>query len=480
MTTADQRGAGAPGTTGPGAGSGPEPGHDDLAARLDRLPVITRTHRTWVVLLGALFVFDLVDLNSFAYAAPALRTQWGLSIGTVGLITSAGFVGMFLGAIVGGRLSDRIGRRPVLIGAVLFYSLFSLLSAASWDATSLGVMRVLTGFGLQAMTGVLLVYVSEMFPRALRGRYQSLLLAIGLAGVPIAAWLARIVVPLGPGTWRWVFVFGALGAIIGVIALRIMPESARWQAARGRDTASAERLVAKLEDEARARTGEPLPPVVPVPAVPPGTVRDLVRGPALRRTVVAAAACVFLILSFYGFSSWVPTFLVERGYSTAQALTYASVLAIAAVPGALLAFPFIDRWERKNLIFVLQVVVAALLLVFGLVGNPVSILVSGFLASMFMQTGVAVLYTYIAEVFPLALRGLGSGIANGTGRLAGVVGGVLVAAIFTGLGMAAVYVYLAAAALLMGLVLLFFGARTSNRGLEEIASDALVDETSDV
>ena len=97
------------------SGDGEPAGHDDIAARLDRLPVITRTHRTWVVLLGALFVFDLVDLNSFAYAAPALRTQWGLSIGTVGVVTSAGFVGMFLGAIVGGRLSDRIGRRPVLI-----------------------------------------------------------------------------------------------------------------------------------------------------------------------------------------------------------------------------------------------------------------------------------------------------------------------------------------------------------------------------
>jgi MFS transporter, putative metabolite:H+ symporter len=106
--------------------------------------------------------------------------------------------------------------------------------------------------------------------------------------------------------------------------------------------------------------------------------------------------------------------------------------------------------------------------------------VSGFLASMLMQTGVAVLYTYIAEVFPLALRGLGSGIANGTGRLAGVLGGVLVASIFTGLGMAAVYVYLAIAALLMGLVLLFFGARTSNRGLEEISAVALADKTSDV
>ncbi len=82
-----------------------------------------------------------------------------------------------------------------------------------------------------------------------------------------------------------------------------------------------------------------------------------------------------------------------------------------------------DR-EARSRAFVLQCAVAVLLLVFGLVGDPVSILVSSFLASKcFMQTGVAVLYTDIAEVFPLALRGLGSGIANGTGCLAGVLGG---------------------------------------------------------
>lgn len=104
----------------------------------------------------------------------------------------------------------------------------------------------------------------------------------------------------------------------------------------------------------------------------------------------------------------------------------------------------------------------------GLIDHPAAIIVCGFGAAMFMQTGVATLYTYIAEVFPLHLRGLGSGIANGSGRPAGVVGGLLVAALYSGLGMAAVYIYLAVAALLLGLVMALFGERTTNRRLEDI------------
>ncbi|NMH96841.1 MFS transporter [Pseudonocardia acidicola] len=467
------------GPAGPSAVPAAGTGIVDLAARLDRIPVVTPTHRRWVGLLGLLFVFDLVDLNSFAYAAPALRSEWGLSIGGVGAITSAGFVGMFLGAIVGGRLSDRVGRRPVLIGAAFFYSLFSLLSVFSTGPWMLGALRVLTGFGLQAMTGVLLVWVSEMFPRSLRGRYQALLLAIGLAGVPIAAWVARLVVPMGHGAWRWIFVVGALGAVGGVIALRTLPESVRWRAGHGRTgDPREEELVAIMERQAEARTGEPLPAPVADRPIVPGRLTELLRGATLRKTVVASLACVFLILSFYGFSSWVPTLLVERGYTTAQSLTYSSILAIAAVPGALLAMPIIDRFERKTVILGIEVVVAVLLLLFGLIDHPAAIIGCGFGAALLMQTGVATLYTYIAEVFPLHLRGLGSGIANGSGRLAGVLGGFGVAALYSGMGLTAVYAYIAIAALLMGLVMALLGTAPRTAGSRR--SSAVDQELSDV
>src|SRR5437762_12508230 len=98
------------------------------ATRLDRLP-IGAFHRRTAALLAYVFFFELGDLNSFAYAAPALRQQWHLSIATIATITSASFVGMFIGATSAGAFSDRVGRKRALVATTLWYSSMSLLNA---------------------------------------------------------------------------------------------------------------------------------------------------------------------------------------------------------------------------------------------------------------------------------------------------------------------------------------------------------------
>ena len=442
-------------------------------ARLDRIPTATTSHRHWMWVLGVLFAFDLIDLNTFAYAAPAVREQWGLSIDQIGHISSIGFAGMFLGAILGGRLSDRFGRRTVLLGAVVFYSVFSLASAAAQDAQQLMVLRFLTGLGLQAMTGVLLVYLSEMFPKALRGRYQAITLGIGFLGVPVVALLARVVVPMGGDHWRWVFVVGGLGVLGIGFARRLLPESIRWQMLHHQADAASSTLD-RLEREALAAGVELGTPVEPLP-VRPAPIGELFRPRNVRRMLATTLICVCLILCFYGFNAWVPTLLVDSGYTTSETLTYTAILSLAAAPGAFLAIPLIDRLDRRWLLAGIEVVAAALLLLFGFVRNPVTLVISGFLATMMLQCGVAVIYTYLPEVFPTALRGLGSGIANGTGRLSGVIGLTLVGLVYEGLGFTAVFIYLAATALLMGLVIAVLGERTTNVSLDDVGASQQTD-----
>lgn len=374
---------------------------------------------------------------------------------------------MMFGAVLGGRLADRVGRRTVILGSVVFYSLFSLAAAASPNVEWLGVFRILTGLGLQAMTGVLLVFVSEMYPKHLRGRYQAILLGLGCIGVPLVAGIASLLVPLGPGMWRWVFVVGALGVVGSIVGLRILPESVRWQVDNGR-TVQAERLVERLEVEARLKTGGALPEPVVAQETAPGVLGDLFTRRYLGRLVVLSICMICFILINYGFNGWVATLLVERGLPNAEALRIAFFISLASVPGAFLAYPVIDRFERRTVGAVSMVVVALSLLVFAFAPNATVMVASGFVLTAFSYVALSVLYTYAPEIFPTNLRGLGAGIGNGMGRVAGIAQGIIVAALFGAFGFASVFGYMAVCAVVFAVTLGFFGMRTSNRSLDDV------------
>jgi putative MFS transporter len=442
-----------------------------IVARLDRLPATGRSHRTWIVLLALVFGFELADLTTFALTAPTLREQWGISVGEIGWITSSAFIGMFVGALVGGPLADRFGRKPTLIGGALFYSASSLLSACASDFGLMTVSRVLTGFGMEAMTVAGLAFVSEMFPAALRGRYQALILGLGVIGIPTMSWFARLVVPLGDDGWRLIFVFGALGVVVAVAMVKKLPESARWSATHGRYD-DAERTLGLLEAEVIARTGEALPEPRPaLLATDRPRMRALFAAGLRGRTLVMCIGWVCSILGFYGFTSWTATLLNARGFDAGVSLTYTSVVAVGAVPGALTAWFVSDRFERKHALLVVNLLIAALVLVYGFVDNLAVVLIAGFLVNYVLQCQTAILYAYTPEVFPLNLRGAGTGLTNGVGRLSGVAGGAIVAAIFSGLGMGMVFVYVAAVMALGGIVLAVFGARSRVRLDAAVSAD---------
>src|SRR5579862_2856550 len=187
------------------------------SARLNRLP-ITSFHRRLMWILGFVFFFDMGDINTLSFAAPAILKSWRLSISTIGYLTSATFFGMFVGATLGGWFSDRVGRKRALILTALWFATFSLLNALAWEPIGLFIARMLTGLGISAMTVVGITYISEIYPAKMRGSYQGWVMAIGLCGIPVTAYVARFVVPLGPWGWRLVFLWGSLGIIFPLLS----------------------------------------------------------------------------------------------------------------------------------------------------------------------------------------------------------------------------------------------------------------------
>ncbi|MGT2463633.1 MFS transporter [Sinomonas atrocyanea] len=442
------------------------------AARVDRLP-ITRAHKIALVTLAFVFLFEFGDLNTFAYVAPALVKHLAFSVQDVATVTSAAFLGMAIGAIFGGRISDLIGRKRALLFSTLMFSTFSLVNAAGINVPTFFLFRFLTGVGLSAMVVAATTYISEVMPGARRGRMQAAVMAVGLAGIPAMSFSARGIVPLGHDTWRWVFVLGSL-ALLAVPALLVLPESPRWLVHRNRLDA-AEASLARLE----AGAGQ-LPPLAAVPerTTPAGSAgassyRALFTGKTGRTTLFLAVVWIFQTLGFYGFVAWVPTLLAQHGFSVAESLGFSALTTIGAVPGALLAWPVTDRFGRKLPIVVVSLATAASGLAYGLTFNPVAIVVFGFCVNLLIQTFATLLYTYSPELFPTALRNAGHGLVYGTGRLANIFGPMIVAAIFSSFGYQAVFVYIAACWLIVAVAVAVFGPRTGRRPLEEVSEEGV-------
>jgi len=438
-----------------------------VGARLDRLPM-TAAHRMAFIALAFAYFFELGDLNTFAYAAPALIEQRGIAVSTVALITSASFGGMTIGALCGGKLANRIGRRRGFIYATLLYAGFSFLNAAAWDVASLAALRFITGIGLSAMTVIANTYISEFFPQRLRGRYMGFTMTIGLIGIPATAWVARLLVPLAPWSWRLIFVWGALGVVAAVIG-RHMAESPRWLAVQGRG-AEAEAVVERLEQLALAQYGALPPPQAqpdePIRPRPPYAA--LLRPPHLGRVIVLSVISVTGTVGFYGFMSWVPTLLFERGFSVVRSLTFVSVISVCNPLGALLAADLMERFERKWFNAAASFTVVVCGLAYGFSSDPTWIMVFGALVVIGLQAGATGSYIYASELFSTDVRSLGTGLTYGLGRLANVAGPFIVAWVYAGLGYEAVFAFVAACYVVRGLCYAIYGPRTTGRSLEEV------------
>jgi len=434
------------------------------AARLDRLPV-SSFHREMVRLLAYIFFFELGDLNSFAFAAPGVRQAWGLQIDTISFITSASFVGMFIGATTGGWFSDRVGRKRALMLTTIWYSGFSFLNAFAWDVPSLFATRLLTGVGLSSMTVVAMTYISEMFPARIRGSYQAWILTIGLCGIPVTAYVARFIIPLGAWGWRAVFIWGSLAFLFPFLARRL-EESPRWYENQGRQ-ADADAAMDRIEARVRRETGElpPLSAVAPT-VVRPGGFRELVASGSLGRLILLMNVWMFQTLGIYGFLSWVTTLLVEHGFSVVRSLEQSSAMSIGAVPGAWIASKLSDRWERKSLIGIVAVAIALCGLSYGLSFRTLTIVIFGFLVAMGQQVFAALLYAYTPECFPTAVRNTGTGFSYGMGRLAnGLVGPFIVAFLFKWYGYTTVFAYIATCWAVVAVLITTFGPKTRGRAL---------------
>ncbi|MDI9979003.1 MFS transporter [Rhodococcus sp. IEGM 1307] len=441
--------------------------HSNAANRLDRLP-ISRFHKITLVAVSFAYFFEFADINTFATTVPKLVKLWGVTVNQVAYVTSLSFVGMFFGSLIGGWIADRWGRKNALAITTLWFAVFSFASVFSWDIVSLGVLRVLTSAGLSAMTVVAVIYVNEIYPAAVRGKYQAYAIVIGICGTPVTNLVAAAVVPLTDWSWRLVYLWGSLG-ILFLLFTRHLKESPRWYESKGQYE-KADAVLSQIESRVAAEKG-PLPdPAAPIAVATKQTkapLRLLLQKRYLVPTVLLSVMWVTQTVGFFGYSSWAPTLLAQEGLSVEKSIFYVALTTVGAPLGCFLAAQVTDRVERKWCLVAFGVVIAICGLFYGLTFNPIMIVVFGFLVNFFERGYTAVAYAYSPELFDTRTRSLGTGVSYGLGRLSNAVGPLVIAALYTGTGYQSVFYFIAGSWLVGALALAVFGPRTRQARLTD-------------
>ncbi|MBO1900861.1 MFS transporter [Leucobacter weissii] len=442
----------------------PRPPAPSPAERLDRLP-FTRKHGRVLTGSGIGWALDAMDVGLISFIIAALVEHWGITKGESGLIVSVGFAGMAIGASLGGLLADRIGRRQVFALTLLIYGVATGASALVGGVGLLLLLRFIVGLGLGAELPVASTYVSEFAPARIRGRLIVILEAFWAVGWTASAVIGYFLVPASPDGWRWAFVLGAIPAAYALIVRWGLPESPRWLIGRGRAD-EAERIIADFERSAGIQA--PVEPSRAAAASAVAAAAPLARSSGARvaslwsrefRVRTASAWLIWFCVNFayYGAFIWIPSILVDAGFSLVRSFGFTLIITLAQLPGYAVAAWLIEKWGRRSTLSVFLLGSAGSAVLFGTAQSEAAIIASGMALSFFNLGAWGALYAVTPEIYPTSLRATGAGWAAGVGRIASIIAPLLVPLILAAGGAALAFTlfavfFVVAAAATWGLV----------------------------
>ncbi|RII91581.1 MFS transporter [Clavibacter michiganensis] len=404
------------------------------AQRLDALPW-TRAHSRILGGSGVGWALDAMDVGLISFVIAQLAVVWEADVGQLGLVASAGFLGMAIGASVGGLVADRIGRRQVFALTLLVYGLATGVSALAMSVGALIALRFVVGLGLGAELPVASTLVSEFSPARIRGRVIVILESSWAVGWTAAALIGYLVIPASDDGWRWALALGAVPAVWAIVVRLRLPESVRFLEAKGRHR-EAERVVRDLEQAAgadpatddavgstaEARAADAASGTAIDPDDAAAAPRERLFGARLRRRTLSLWIVWFCVnFAYYGAFIWLPTLLVAQGFSLVRSFEYTLLITLAQLPGYAVSAWLVERWGRRVTLAVFLAGSAVSAGLFGTADSVTTILVFGALMSFSNLGAWGALYAVTPELYPTRVRATGAGSAAGFGRLASIV-----------------------------------------------------------
>ncbi|ASW00913.1 3-(3-hydroxy-phenyl)propionate transporter MhpT [Paraburkholderia aromaticivorans] len=348
-----------------------------------------------VMTLGLCFAIALLeglDLQSVGVAAPRMAREFGLSVAQMGLAFSAGTFGLLPGAMFGGRLADRIGRKRVLILSACVFGLLSICTALVSSFSALVLVRVLTGIGLGGALPNLIALSSE----AVSSRARNTAVSVMYCGIPFGGVIASIIgiVSVGDTDWRHIFYVGGAGPLILVpLLFACLPESKAFRKASHGGSAKA----------------------APVGEVLFGASRGL-----STLQIWVSYFCTLIVLYFL--LNWLPSLMAARGLSRPEVGYVQIFFNVGGGLGALCIGMLMDRLRGGAVVSGMYIGVIASLAALSVAPGFGALAASAFFAGMFVIGGQSVLYALSAAFYPTTMRGTGVGAAVAVGRVGSVVG----------------------------------------------------------
>jgi len=393
-----------------------------------------RFQRKLLAICGIGWAADAMEVLLVSFAMPAMSAEWHLSKAQSAFLQTAIFLGMILGALVWGRLADKIGRKIGFMATIAVYSLFGALSALSPSFEWFLALRFLTGFGVGGALPVDYGMFSEYLPNENRGRRLVYLEAFWALGTLIAAGLAWLIVPNPALGWRWLFACSALPGFLLFWARTGVPESPRFLFIKGK-LAEARAILERVA----AVNGTSLPEGELALASGPARsrARDLL-APSLRRTTLLLWLVWFLIsIGYYGTFTWLPSWFRAKGFALPAVYPNAFIMALAQVPGYFSAAWLVEKWGRRRTLGTYLVLSGVFAWLFALASTPIEVMGAAVLLSFFALGAWGALYAYTPEAYPTSIRATGIGTASAMTRVAGAIAptiGAMVATGATGIG----------------------------------------------
>jgi SP family arabinose:H+ symporter-like MFS transporter len=418
---------------------------------------------------GLLFGFDIAIITG---AGPFLTQHFGLGDLSLGWAFSSLLFGCVLGSMIAGRLTDRHGRRGVLLWVAVLFAATSVATGVAPSFTVFVLARFLGGLAVGAASILSPMYVAEVSPPSMRGRMGTLYQMSIVIGILMSYCINYLLRDLGPSNWRWMFLTGVIPSVIFFLLLLAAPETPRFLFRAGREQ-EGRRILEKIggREAAEFEAGE----IRASLAEKGDTWRDLMR-PGLRRAVTVGfwLAILIHVSGINTVIDYAPAIFRSAGWKMDAALFSTFLIGINNLVFTLVSFWVIDRYGRKPLYITGSLGMAAALIALTAVvllgrfqGGIVLVLILGYLAFFASSIG-PVFWTLVPEIFPNRIRGRAMTVPVLTQWVANAVVVLFFPLAFNQIGKATTFGFLAAMSLAQAWFTWRFVPETKNKPLEEI------------